>query len=102
VPSPLTTYGPHPTRNALTAARLDRDWSQGELGRRAGIARETVCRLERGYECPSWRTAVALARTLGLAPHALFPLNDEAPDDQIERSVTSSMARHGHHVLEEE
>lgn len=93
---PLTLYGPDPTRNPLTSARFRRGWSQGDLARRAGLARETVCRLERGYETPSWRTAAALAQSLGLEPLALFPLNDERPAVRPGVVTTSAgQSRHG-------
>jgi DNA-binding XRE family transcriptional regulator len=77
---PLTFYGPDPTRNLLTAARLDSGWSQGELGRRAGVSRETVCRLERGYEHPSWHTVAKLAAALERNPLDLF-YSGEGPAD---------------------
>ena len=92
-------YGPNPTRNPLTAARMERGWSQGELGRRAGLSRETVCRLEREVERPSWITVVRLARALAQRPIEIFPMDDEGPGATGPFVTTS--APHGRHVAEE-
>ena len=92
-------YGPNPTRNPLTAARMERGWSQGELGRRAGLSRETVCRLEREVERPSWITVVRLARALAQRPLDIFPSNerDLAPH---EPGPATTSAPHGRHAAD--
>jgi DNA-binding XRE family transcriptional regulator len=51
---------------------------QETVAERAGVARETVSRLERG-DTPNLRTAVALAKVLQAGVTELFPLNDVSP-----------------------
>lgn len=74
-PPQSTIYGPDPTRHPLTGVRLERGWSQGELAKRAGVTRETVCRLELGYAKPTCQTAAKIAFALDYEPHVLFPAN---------------------------
>lgn len=50
---------------AIQRARLERGWSQVELGRQASLSRPTIARVERG-EQPSVRTLSKLAEALGL------------------------------------
>ena len=57
----------------LRAARAFRGWTQAELAERARLSRWTVCRIERGHEEPSLRTAQRLSRALGLSEAVLFP-----------------------------
>ena len=42
-------------------------FTQEELGKRAGIARNTVARIERGETNPTWPIVVALAAALGVS-----------------------------------
>jgi transcriptional regulator with XRE-family HTH domain len=68
----------------LTLARLARGFSQEELAERAGIARETISRLETGAASPRLTTARALVRVLDFDLELLFPafaMKDECPAD---------------------
>jgi len=63
-----TTFGA-----LLRAARSQRDLTQTALAARAGIKRETISLLERGYtEMPDHRTLHALVHTLGISSVALL------------------------------
>ena len=54
--------------DTLKGLRLNLFISQAELGKRAGIAAETVNRLERGKRRPSFITIRKLAKALGVEP----------------------------------
>lgn len=58
--------------SALTLCRLSRGLSQAELGSAAGIARETISRLERGGT-PQLQTAKAIAEALDYPLPLVFP-----------------------------
>ena len=51
---------------AVRAAREERGWSQEELGRRSGLSRPTIARIERGDDI-STATLSKAAKALGLA-----------------------------------
>ena len=79
--SPDEGYGAKGTpRAVLRAARAFRGWTQQELAERAELSRWTVCRIERGHEEPSLRTAQRLCQALGLSSEVLFP-QEKAPAD---------------------
>jgi DNA-binding XRE family transcriptional regulator len=65
----------------LTLCRVSRGLSQRQLAALSGVCRETVCRLERGHGLPHWRTARALAATLGFPESVIFAATStsEAP-----------------------
>jgi transcriptional regulator with XRE-family HTH domain len=50
----------------LRALREARGLSQAELGERAGLNQFSVAKLEQGVREPTWATALALARALGV------------------------------------
>ena len=53
------------------AARKERGWSQTELGRRAGVSRPTVARIEKGHDGHTTmldRVAAALGLTVSIRP----------------------------------
>ena len=57
----------------LYLLRHSRRLSQAALAQRAGLARETISRLEMGRESPRWETVLKLADALGYPPTTLFP-----------------------------
>lgn len=52
-------------------ARAATGLSAGELARRAGVSRYTVCALGRGEHRPQYTTAIRLARALGADPNEI-------------------------------
>lgn len=58
---------------ALYLLRHARRWSQGELGQRAELTRESVSRIERGVEAPRPATQARLAAALGWPVETVFP-----------------------------
>ena len=63
--------------NRLRVARAERDLSQGELARSAGVSRQTISSIETGQYCPSTLLALRLARVLGVRVDELFWLEGE-------------------------
>lgn len=56
---------------AVKAARKERGWSQTELGKRAGVSRPTVARIEKGQDGHTTmldRVAVVLELTVFVRP----------------------------------
>jgi transcriptional regulator with XRE-family HTH domain len=62
------------TMHPVRAERLKQGLSQPELAERAGLARETVCRIETGRRKPMRATIKVLALALGVTPAELRPL----------------------------
>jgi DNA-binding XRE family transcriptional regulator len=63
----------------LRLRRLELGLRQEDVAQIAGLARETIVRLEAGTAEPSWRTATKLARALDCQPDRIFPFDDESP-----------------------
>jgi len=63
--------------NRLRVARAERDLSQGELARAAGVSRQTIGSIETGQYCPSTLLAFRLARVLGVRVDELFWLEGD-------------------------
>ncbi|MFI5273130.1 MAG: helix-turn-helix transcriptional regulator [Ktedonobacterales bacterium] len=64
--------------NCLRVLRAERGWSQGELGERLGVSRQTINALETGKYDPSLPLALKLARLFGKPIEAIFvPDEDE-------------------------
>lgn len=61
-------------RNRLKVARAEKDISQEELARLAGVTRQTIGSVESGQYCPSTRLALTLAAKLGKKVEELFYL----------------------------
>lgn len=68
---------PASIRSDLKSARLERGWSQLELGRRTGLPQVHISAIETGKVVPRFDTLLDLARVLGfdlvLVPRALVP-----------------------------
>ena len=63
--------------NRLRVARAERDLSQSELARSAGVSRQTISSIETGQYCPSTLLAFRLARVLGVRVDELFWLEGD-------------------------
>lgn len=63
-------------RNRIKVARAERDLSQDQLARAAGVSRQTISSIETGQYCPSTLLAFRLARVLRLGVEDLFQLEE--------------------------
>ena len=68
----------HPLRNRLKVLRAERDWTQAELARRAGVTRKTINTVERGVFVPSTVLALKLAEIFEVPVESVFWLDGEA------------------------
>jgi putative transcriptional regulator len=59
-------------KNRLRDLRLERGWSQVELGARAGVSRQAIIAIETGRFDPSLPLAFKLARIFGLRIEDIF------------------------------
>jgi putative transcriptional regulator len=60
--------------NRLRQWRADKELTQADLARLAGVSRKTINTVENGVFVPSVQLALVLARTLGTTVEALFEL----------------------------
>ena len=67
--------------NRLKVLRAERDWSQGDLGERLGVSRQSVNAIETGRYDPSLPPAFRIAELFGLPIETIFisPSADEQP-----------------------
>jgi DNA-binding XRE family transcriptional regulator len=78
----------------LRLFRVAAGLSQGQLALRAGVARETVVRIEGERGAPTLRTAHALAGALGTQVDAVFPAtNEHDPAGEPGRAETARRCR---------
>jgi transcriptional regulator with XRE-family HTH domain len=79
---------PSSVREALTAARRERGWSQAELGRQVGLPQMHISAIETGRVVPRFDTLLDLVRVLGydllLVPRQLVPVVDALVRDEAE------------------
>lgn len=68
--------------NRMRVARAERDWSQGDLAKRAGVTRQTVSSIETGQYVPSALLAFVLAEQLGKRVDELFYLEVTESEDR--------------------
>jgi putative transcriptional regulator len=66
--------------NRLKVARAEKNLSQEDLARLAGVSRQTICSIETGQYCPSALLAFVLASQLGKPVEELFYLKDANHD----------------------
>ena len=59
-------------RNRLRVARAERDLSQDQLAKLAGVSRQTISSIETGQYCPSTLLAFQLAAVLEVRVDELF------------------------------
>ncbi len=64
-------------RNRVRVARAERDLSQDQLARAAGVSRQTISSIETGQYCPSTLLAFRLASVLGVGVDRLFWLEGD-------------------------
>jgi putative transcriptional regulator len=63
-------------KNKLKALRTERDWSQGELGKRVSVSRQAINAIERGKHDPSLPLAFKLADLFNLKIEEIFIRRD--------------------------
>lgn len=68
-----------PLHNRLKEYRARLDINQSEMGRLAGISRQTISQIERGDYSPSVTLALRLAKICGVTVEDIFSL-DETED----------------------
>jgi putative transcriptional regulator len=59
-------------KNKLKVLRAERDWSQGELGKRVSVSRQAINAIERGKHDPSLPLAFKLADLFNLKIEEIF------------------------------
>jgi DNA-binding XRE family transcriptional regulator len=64
--------------NRLRVARAERDMSQDQLARAAGVSRQTISSIETGQYTPSALLAFRLAEALGTPIERLFWLEGDS------------------------
>jgi len=65
-------------KNKLKVARAEKNLSQDQLAKLAGVTRQTISSIETGQYCPSALLAFLLARRLGKSVEELFYLEGDA------------------------
>lgn len=63
-------------KNRLKVLRAERDWSQEELSRRAGVSRQTINAIEKGKYHPSLPLAFKLSEVFQLPIEEIFLRED--------------------------
>lgn len=66
-----------PLVNQIKVYRAKLNINQGELGKRAGVSRQTISLIERGDYNPSISLALTLAKIFDVTVEDLFALEEE-------------------------
>lgn len=69
-------------KNRLKERRVALGVNQQELGRLAGVSRQTISLIERGDYSPSVTLALTLARICGVTVEDIFSLEEENHEKQ--------------------
>lgn len=64
--------------NSVRVNRILKDFTQAELGKHAGVTRQTIAFIEKGEFSPSVALALRLAEALNVPIAELFWLEDES------------------------
>jgi molybdate-binding protein/DNA-binding XRE family transcriptional regulator len=75
------------TGERLRRARQVRAYSQQQLAGMAGVSRQAIAAVESGLSAPSLRTALALARALGMTVDELFGSATPAPSLAVRQAA---------------
>lgn len=71
-----------PLYNQLKEYRAALDINQAEMGKRAGVSRQTISLIERGDYSPSVSLALKLAALCGVSVEDLFQYEEEETDEK--------------------
>jgi len=63
-------------RNRLKGMRLERGWTQEQLGELAGVSRQSINSIERNRYVPSLPLALRFGRIFGCSTDHIFTLED--------------------------
>ena len=63
-------------KNRLRVLRAERNWSQAELGMRAGVSRQAINAIETGKYDPGLPLAMKIARVFSRKVEEVFELED--------------------------
>ena len=63
-------------KTKLKEYRAKLDMKQGDLAEKVGVRRETIIRLEKGYN-PSLKLAMDIAKVFGVSVEDIFSFEDE-------------------------
>lgn len=63
--------------NKIKVARAEKDLSQEQLSKLAGVSRQTISAIETGQYCPTAKLALILSKVLNKQFEDLFFLEDE-------------------------
>lgn len=69
-------------KNRLKERRVALGVNQQELGRLAGVSRQTISLIERGDYSPSVTLALTLAKIFGMAVEDIFSLEEDNHEKQ--------------------
>lgn len=68
--------------NNVRTVRVEKGYTQAELGAQAGLTRQSIIAIEKGRFTPSIQTALLLAAALETAVDDLFWLTDRKSEDR--------------------
>jgi transcriptional regulator with XRE-family HTH domain len=83
--------------DVVRTLRLQKPWTQEELGEAAGIHPTTISRIETGKEAPTRDTVQRLAKALGHSPQWLKAQADTWPAQAPARNEESTTTMHDSH-----
>jgi len=64
-------------RNRVKEFRIERGWTQEELGRKVGVSRQSINSIERNRYVPSLLLALMFARVFACPLDNIFAMEDE-------------------------
>jgi putative transcriptional regulator len=65
-------------RNRLKVLRAERDWTQQDLARHAGVSRQAINAIEKGKYDPSLSLAFRLGKLFSMPVEEIFHAEEEA------------------------
>ena len=71
-----------PLLNRLKEYRSRLNMNQTELGKKAGVSRQTISLIERGDYSPSVTLALTIAKVCGVTVEEVFYLQEETKDEK--------------------
>jgi len=69
-----------PLQNHIRKVRTEKQWSQGQVAEKTGVARQTINAIENNRSVPTLELALKLASTFGKPVEELFRLETSRAD----------------------